>query len=86
VSLVVTATRAPVVVAPSMNQAMWEHPAVQRNVALVRGDGAYVIEPGTSIEVASGQHAELQAGGAGVVPLALDPHGQVQLRSSSYIL
>lgn len=45
-SLVVCATRAPVVVAPSMNPAMWHHPATRRNVQLLRTDGVFVVEPG----------------------------------------
>lgn len=44
-SMLVTATRAPVVLAPVMNDAMWNDPAVQRNVQVLRDDGMYVIEP-----------------------------------------
>lgn len=39
------ATRAPVLLAPSMNTLMWEHPAVQRNLATLRARGVHVIEP-----------------------------------------
>ncbi len=39
------ATRAPVVVAPAMHTEMWEHPAVRRNVATLRGRGVAVVEP-----------------------------------------
>ena len=52
-SLVVAGTRAPVVIAPSMSAAMWSNPAVRRNVARLRDDGAYVIEPGPGRSVAS---------------------------------
>jgi phosphopantothenoylcysteine synthetase/decarboxylase len=45
-SLVVAATTAPVVVAPSMNPVMWTHPPIARNVAQLRDDGLWVIEPG----------------------------------------
>lgn len=41
------ATTAPVVVAPSMNVNMWEHPAVQANVATLRARGVRVVEPGS---------------------------------------
>ena len=51
VSLIVAATKAPVVVAPSMNPEMWTHPAIQRNVAQLRADGVWVIEPGLGFEV-----------------------------------
>jgi phosphopantothenoylcysteine decarboxylase/phosphopantothenate--cysteine ligase len=39
------ATRAPVLVCPAMHAEMWEHPAVQDNVALLRRRGAHVLEP-----------------------------------------
>jgi len=39
------ATTAPVVVAPAMNVNMWEHPATQANVAVLRERGVRVVEP-----------------------------------------
>jgi phosphopantothenoylcysteine decarboxylase/phosphopantothenate--cysteine ligase len=39
------ATRAPVVVCPAMHTEMWEHPAVQDNVATLRRRGVAVVEP-----------------------------------------
>jgi phosphopantothenoylcysteine decarboxylase / phosphopantothenate---cysteine ligase len=39
------ASTAPVVVAPAMNTAMWNHPATQRNVQMLKEDGVYFIEP-----------------------------------------
>ena len=39
------ATDKPVLAAPAMNVRMWLHPATQRNVATLRGDGVTVIEP-----------------------------------------
>ena len=39
------ATRAPVLVCPAMHTEMWEHPAVQDNVALLRRRGVEVLEP-----------------------------------------
>ncbi|WP_158942030.1 bifunctional phosphopantothenoylcysteine decarboxylase/phosphopantothenate--cysteine ligase CoaBC [Granulicella sp. S190] len=41
------ATTAPVIVAPAMNVKMWEHPAMQANVATLRARGVKVIEPGS---------------------------------------
>ncbi len=41
------ATQAPVLVAPAMNVNMWEHPATQANLELLRQRGVRVIEPGT---------------------------------------
>ncbi|WP_203335498.1 bifunctional phosphopantothenoylcysteine decarboxylase/phosphopantothenate--cysteine ligase CoaBC [Nocardioides limicola] len=37
--------RCPVVFAPAMHTEMWEHPATQANVALLRSRGVLVIEP-----------------------------------------
>jgi phosphopantothenoylcysteine decarboxylase/phosphopantothenate--cysteine ligase len=39
------ATRAPVVVCPAMHTEMWEHPAVQANVAVLRSRGVHIVEP-----------------------------------------
>ena len=40
------ATRAPVLVAPAMNVNMFSHPAVQENLATLRGRGVDIVEPG----------------------------------------
>ena len=45
-STVLLATRAPILVAPAMNPAMWEHPATRANLALLRGRGVAVVGPG----------------------------------------
>lgn len=37
--------RCPVLLAPAMHTEMWEHPATQRNVDTVRGDGLHVMPP-----------------------------------------
>jgi phosphopantothenoylcysteine decarboxylase/phosphopantothenate--cysteine ligase len=39
------ATKAPVVVAPAMNVNMWEHPAVQANLARLRERGVAIVDP-----------------------------------------
>ncbi|MCW5647496.1 MAG: bifunctional phosphopantothenoylcysteine decarboxylase/phosphopantothenate synthase [Sphingopyxis sp.] len=39
------ATDKPVLAAPAMNVRMWLHPATQRNVATLRGDGVTVLDP-----------------------------------------
>ena len=38
-STLLLATDTPVLLAPAMNVRMWEHPATQRNLAVLRGDG-----------------------------------------------
>ena len=42
---VLLATRAPVVVCPAMHTEMWEHPAVQDNLATLRRRGVHVVDP-----------------------------------------
>jgi phosphopantothenoylcysteine decarboxylase len=37
----------PIVFAPAMNSAMWEKPAVQRNIETLRSDGHHIIDPQT---------------------------------------
>src|SRR5690348_15373185 len=39
------ATKAPVVVAPAMNVNMWEHPATQENLNILRARGVHVVSP-----------------------------------------
>jgi phosphopantothenoylcysteine decarboxylase/phosphopantothenate--cysteine ligase len=53
------ACRKPVVVAPAMNDAMWEHAATQANVATLRSRGVTVLDPGTG---ALGSIGEFGAG------------------------
>ncbi len=43
----------PLLIAPAMDTEMWIHPATQRNCALLRSDGAYIIPPEEG-ELASG--------------------------------
>ncbi|MGK2947593.1 MAG: bifunctional phosphopantothenoylcysteine decarboxylase/phosphopantothenate--cysteine ligase CoaBC [Acidimicrobiales bacterium] len=42
---VLVATRAPVLVCPAMHTEMWEHPAIQDNLQLLRRRGVHVVEP-----------------------------------------
>lgn len=37
----------PLLLAPAMNERMWRHPAVQRNVRFLRDSGALFVGPGT---------------------------------------
>jgi 2-polyprenyl-3-methyl-5-hydroxy-6-metoxy-1,4-benzoquinol methylase/3-polyprenyl-4-hydroxybenzoate decarboxylase len=52
VSAIVTATRAPVVLAPSMNVEMMLAPAVAENLERLRGRGMFIAHPASGIEVA----------------------------------
>ncbi|MFN8172760.1 MAG: bifunctional phosphopantothenoylcysteine decarboxylase/phosphopantothenate--cysteine ligase CoaBC [Candidatus Nanopelagicales bacterium] len=42
---VLLTARGPVLLAPAMHTEMWEHPATQRNVALLRERGVLILEP-----------------------------------------
>ena len=44
-STLLMATDAPVMIVPAMNVRMWEHPATQRNLALLKDDGVTVVGP-----------------------------------------
>ncbi|SDF41601.1 phosphopantothenoylcysteine decarboxylase / phosphopantothenate--cysteine ligase [Salipiger thiooxidans] len=44
-STLLLATDTPVMIAPAMNVRMWQHPATQRNLGLLRGDGVTVVGP-----------------------------------------
>jgi phosphopantothenoylcysteine decarboxylase/phosphopantothenate--cysteine ligase len=56
------AARRPPIVAPAMNDAMWEHPATRANLAILRARGVEVLEPGT------GALGSLGEWGAGRLP------------------
>jgi len=56
------ACRRPLILAPAMNGAMYEHPATRANLALLRERGARVLEPGT------GSLASLGEEGIGRLP------------------
>jgi len=45
-SNIALAARIPIVIAPAMNSAMYEHPATIANLATLRSRGVYIVEPG----------------------------------------
>lgn len=49
------ALRAPLVVAPAMNDRMYEHPATQANLSLLRERGATVVAPGAGALASKGE-------------------------------
>ncbi|KMO33954.1 bifunctional phosphopantothenoylcysteine decarboxylase/phosphopantothenate synthase [Methylobacterium tarhaniae] len=55
-STVLLATTLPILIAPAMNVRMWLHPATQRNLALLKGDGIAVVGPNV------GRMAEAETG------------------------
>ncbi|MCT4607655.1 MAG: bifunctional phosphopantothenoylcysteine decarboxylase/phosphopantothenate--cysteine ligase CoaBC [Pelagimonas sp.] len=44
-STLLMATDTPVMIAPAMNVRMWDHPATQRNLATLQGDGVRIVGP-----------------------------------------
>ena len=54
-STVLLATDKRVLVAPAMNVRMWDHPATQRNLGALRGDGVLVVGPDAG-EMACGEY------------------------------
>ncbi|MGN6190474.1 MAG: bifunctional phosphopantothenoylcysteine decarboxylase/phosphopantothenate--cysteine ligase CoaBC [Conexibacter sp.] len=50
------AARCPLIVAPAMNDAMWEHPATQANLARLRERGVRVVDPGVGPLASRGEH------------------------------
>ena len=64
-STVLLAARCPVLWAPAMNTAMWEHPAVQANVARLKDFGHHFVEPGEGLlacgEEGAGKLAEVES-------------------------
>ncbi len=45
-SSVVCAARCPVVLAPAMNDGMWDNPATKRNIGILEEDGRLIVPPG----------------------------------------
>lgn len=67
-SLTVAASRCPLILAPVMNEAMWEKPAIQRNLQQLRIDGASIIEPTFIFGAADiGVGKQLMYGGPGTL-------------------
>jgi len=60
---VLLATNKPVMIAPAMNLEMWGHPATQRSLETLEGDGIHIIQPGTGMmacgEIGRGRLAEV---------------------------
>jgi phosphopantothenoylcysteine decarboxylase/phosphopantothenate--cysteine ligase len=68
VSATAIATRAPVIVVPSMNAAMYEAPSVRRNVEQLRDDGFHLVMPGVGVEVAHAPKARVPVMGPAPAP------------------
>ena len=81
------ACEAPIVIAPAMNDRMYEHPATQANLELLRSRGARIVPPGTGALASKGEWGvgrlaeppellaaieEALRGGSGYAPRSLD--------------
>jgi 2-polyprenyl-3-methyl-5-hydroxy-6-metoxy-1,4-benzoquinol methylase/3-polyprenyl-4-hydroxybenzoate decarboxylase len=80
VAAVALATRAPVLVVPSMNEAMFTSPAVQRNLAQLVADGVHVAAPSLGIEVADRPTERTPALGAAPAASTVVPLLEAMLR------
>ncbi|MGB3410922.1 MAG: bifunctional phosphopantothenoylcysteine decarboxylase/phosphopantothenate--cysteine ligase CoaBC [Microthrixaceae bacterium] len=85
---VLLATRAPVMVCPAMHTEMWEHPAVQANLAVLRDRGVQVVNPGEGRlaggDIGAGRLAEPAQIVEAVGELLLaHGHAQTQAQASS---
>lgn len=54
-STLLLATDTPVLIAPAMNVRMWQHPATQRNITTLKGDGIGFVGPAEG-DMACGEH------------------------------
>ncbi len=55
-SISALAAKCPLMVAPAMNNAMYEHPATQANLQILRERGVHVVEPGVGRLASKGEH------------------------------
>lgn len=71
-SAVAITTRAPVLIAPSMNEAMYLSPSVQRNLEQLKEDRFHIVPPAFAVEVALAPEArrEMLGGAPGADALA----------------
>src|SRR5246127_4332733 len=72
------ATTAPVVVAPAMNVNMWNHPATQANLEVLRKRGVRVVDPGSGYLACGMTGAGRLAENEAIVAAALEALGASQ--------
>ena len=72
------ATTAAVVVAPAMNVNMWEHPATQQNLEILRKRGVRVVDPGSGYLACGMTGAGRLADNEAVVSATLEALGAVE--------
>ncbi len=72
------ATTAPVVVAPAMNVNMWNHPATQANLEILRQRGVRIVEPGSGYLACGMTGAGRLAENEAIVSAVLEALGAAQ--------
>jgi phosphopantothenoylcysteine decarboxylase/phosphopantothenate--cysteine ligase len=80
------ATTAPVVVAPAMNVNMWNHPATQANLEILRKRGVKIVEPGTGYLACGMTGAGRLADNEAIVAAVLETLGASQDLSGETVL
>jgi phosphopantothenoylcysteine decarboxylase/phosphopantothenate--cysteine ligase len=78
------ASAVPLIVAPAMNDKMWNHPATQRNLETLRSHGATIVPPATGALASKGEWGEgrlaapadilatIESAGVAYLPRSLD--------------
>ena len=80
------ATTAPVVVAPAMNVNMWDHPATQQNLEILRKRGVNIVEPGSGYLACGMTGPGRLAENAAIVAATLEALGAAQDLSGETVL
>jgi phosphopantothenoylcysteine decarboxylase/phosphopantothenate--cysteine ligase len=80
------ATTAPVVVAPAMNVNMWNHPATQSNLEILRKRGVKIVEPGEGYLACGMTGAGRLAENEAIVAAVLEVLGAAQDLSGQTVL
>jgi phosphopantothenoylcysteine decarboxylase / phosphopantothenate---cysteine ligase len=80
------ATTAPVVVAPAMNVNMWDHPATQQNLEILRTRGVKIVEPGSGYLACGMTGPGRLAENAAIIAASLEALGAAQDLSGETVL
>lgn len=72
-STLLLATDTPVLIAPSMNVRMWDHPATQRNLATLNADGIKTVGPNEG-DMACGEYGPGRMAEVSEIIAAIDAH------------
>jgi phosphopantothenoylcysteine decarboxylase/phosphopantothenate--cysteine ligase len=79
------ATDTPVMMAPAMNVRMWDHPATQRNLATLQGDGVTFVGPDVG-DMACGEHGPGRLAEPAAILSAIQNHFAVGPLTGKHII